>query len=150
MMLTRRTIFILPLFVILSACHYPVRILSDSQIDKHYKDKAARPELKYMDYKNLHIHYAVLGDSTKPLLLIIHGAPGAWWTFAVSGVAGSCTVRVRLESKGRVNVGCGRRDGGVTLQPGATVPVWTTTRTWNRGSPACTSPGRSTARSPSS
>jgi len=62
------------------SCHFPVRILSDEQIAKHYANRPSRPQLKYISYKNFHIHHALAGDSTKPLLLIIHGSPGAWYS----------------------------------------------------------------------
>ena len=65
---------------IVASCHFPVRVLTDQQIAKHYANRPARPQLKYIRYKNYHIHHAVVGDSTKPLLLIIHGAPGAWYS----------------------------------------------------------------------
>jgi len=54
--------------------------LSDEQIKQHYANKPTRPQLKYIRYKNFHIHHAIVGDSTKPLLLIVHGAPGAWYS----------------------------------------------------------------------
>jgi pimeloyl-ACP methyl ester carboxylesterase len=64
----------------LASCRIPVRTLTDAEIAKHYKDKKTKPQLKYLDYKSYHIHHAVVGDSTKPLLLLIHGAPGAWYS----------------------------------------------------------------------
>src|SRR5687768_15431866 len=67
-------------FVLMTSCQFPGRVLSDQQIAKHYKDRPTRPTLKYINYKNFHIHHAIVGDSTKPLLLFIHGAPGAWYS----------------------------------------------------------------------
>ena len=63
-----------------TSCHFPVRVLSDEQIAKHYANRTTKPQLKYINYKNFHVHHAVVGDSSKPLLLIIHGAPGAWYS----------------------------------------------------------------------
>jgi pimeloyl-ACP methyl ester carboxylesterase len=80
MFLYQKTILVILLFIVLASCHFPVRILTDEQITKHYAGRPARPELKYTNYKNFHIYHAVMGDSTKPLLLIIHGAPGAWYS----------------------------------------------------------------------
>ena len=54
--------------------------MSDKQIDDHYKNRQTKPKLKYLNYKSYHIYHAVVGDSTKPLLLYIHGAPGAWYS----------------------------------------------------------------------
>jgi pimeloyl-ACP methyl ester carboxylesterase len=64
----------------MGACHFPVHILSDEQISRHYANRSVKPELKYIRYKNMRIHYALVGDSTKPLLIIIHGSPGAWYS----------------------------------------------------------------------
>ena len=68
------------LFFAFTSCNLPVRVLNDEQIKKHYANRPAKPQLKYIRYKNYHIHHALVGDSTKPLLLIIHGAPGAWYS----------------------------------------------------------------------
>jgi pimeloyl-ACP methyl ester carboxylesterase len=62
------------------SCHFPVRVLTDEQIATHYSKRSHKPEFKYLKYKNLRIHHAVIGDSTKPLLLFIHGSPGAWYS----------------------------------------------------------------------
>jgi len=80
MLLHRKFIFIITCVIGLQSCHLPVRILTDQQIEKHYANRTTRPQLKYINYKNFHIHHAVVGDSTKPLLLIIHGSPGAWYS----------------------------------------------------------------------
>jgi len=76
----RNTILSLVSGLAVTSCHFPVRVLSDEQIAKHYANRPAKPQLKYLNYKNFHIHHAVVGDSSKPLLLIIHGAPGAWYS----------------------------------------------------------------------
>src|SRR5512143_1447522 len=80
MVLLRKAILFISYVLVLDACHLPVRVLSDEQIAKHYANRRTKPQLKYINYKNFHIHHAVVGDSTKPLLLIIHGAPGAWYS----------------------------------------------------------------------
>jgi pimeloyl-ACP methyl ester carboxylesterase len=67
-------------FILFASCHFPVHILTDEQIAKHYANRAAKPELKYLRYKNKRIHYAIVGDSLKPLLIVIHGSPGAWYS----------------------------------------------------------------------
>jgi len=80
MLLYRKTIFIIICLTGLVSCHFPVRVLTDGQIEKHYANRPTKPQLKYINYKSFHIHHAVVGDSTKPLLLIVHGAPGAWYS----------------------------------------------------------------------
>ena len=64
----------------LTSCHFPVHVLSDEQIARHYANRPTKPEFRYIRYKNLDIHHAIVGDSTKPLLLIVHGSPGAWYS----------------------------------------------------------------------
>ena len=80
MLLRFKVIFFICGCITTVSCHFPVRILSDEQIEKHYANRPDKPQLRYINYKNFHIHHAVVGDSTKPLLLIIHGSPGAWYS----------------------------------------------------------------------
>ena len=63
--------------LILCSCHFPVHILTDEQIAKHYANRTGKPELKYLDYKNAHIHYAIVGDSAKTAF-----ADHTWFTRA--------------------------------------------------------------------
>ena len=78
--------FFRPLFLALliafatASCKLPAYVLSDKQIDDHYKNRKIKPKLKYINYKSYHIYHAIVGDSTKPILLYIHGAPGAWYS----------------------------------------------------------------------
>ena len=64
----------------LSSCKITAS-LSDRQINKHFKEKGSKPLRKYISYKEYYIHHVILGDSAKPLLLFIHGAPGAWYSY---------------------------------------------------------------------
>lgn len=64
----------------LSSCKITA-VLSDRQIERHFKNKPAKPIRKYLTYKEYHILHVTLGDSSKPLLLFIHGAPGAWYSY---------------------------------------------------------------------
>jgi len=80
MLALRKPILAIVCGLAVASCHFPVRVLSDEQIAKHYANRPTKPQLKYINYKNFHVHHAVVGDSTKPLLLIIHGAPGAWYS----------------------------------------------------------------------
>ncbi len=73
-------ISIILLFTAASSCRITAAI-SDKQINKHFKNRAAKPVRKYLSYKDYYIHHVILGDSAKPLLLFIHGAPGAWYSY---------------------------------------------------------------------
>ncbi len=75
-----KTLFSILCFMVFVSCHFPVHILTDEQIAKHYSNHTTKPQLKYLNYKNFNVHYAIVGDSLKPLLLIIHGSPGAWYS----------------------------------------------------------------------
>ena len=68
------------LITVFSSCRI-TGALSDSQIDKYFKNRAAKPIRKYLTYKEYHIHHVMLGDTAKPLLLFVHGAPGAWYSY---------------------------------------------------------------------
>ena len=72
--------FVLFIAFATASCKLPAYVLSDKQIDDHYKNRKTKPKLKYIDYKSYHIYHAIVGDSTKPILLYIHGAPGAWYS----------------------------------------------------------------------
>jgi pimeloyl-ACP methyl ester carboxylesterase len=64
----------------LSSC-YITASLTDRQINKRFKEKGSKPVRKYLNYKEYYIHHVMLGDTAKPLLLFIHGAPGAWYSY---------------------------------------------------------------------
>ncbi|MDP9229733.1 MAG: alpha/beta hydrolase, partial [Bacteroidota bacterium] len=55
--------------------------MTDKDLAQHYKGRITKPELKYLNYKNFHIYHAIVGNITKPLLIFIHGSPGAWYSY---------------------------------------------------------------------
>jgi pimeloyl-ACP methyl ester carboxylesterase len=66
---------------LLLSCKMGIHTMSDRQIEKHYKNRLIKPVMKYLSYKEYHILHAVVGDTSKPLLLFIHGSPGAWYSY---------------------------------------------------------------------
>lgn len=68
------------LCLILNSC-FSKYILTDKEITEHYAQKQYKPVFYTLSYANSNIHYAEFGDTSKPLLLLIHGAPGAWYTW---------------------------------------------------------------------
>ncbi|HEY9363051.1 MAG TPA: alpha/beta hydrolase [Chitinophagaceae bacterium] len=74
------------LFVILfgsmtiASCKIPVYTMSDKQVTEHYKNKKVKPVFRYLTYNSYRIYHAVVGDSSKPLLVYLHGAPGHWYS----------------------------------------------------------------------
>ena len=55
--------------------------MNDKNISDYYYDFAHKPSFAFADSSKNKIHYAYSSDSTKPILLLIHGAPGAWFGY---------------------------------------------------------------------
>lgn len=71
---------ILLLGIALNSCKLPIYTLSDKQVKEHYKNKKVKPVFAYLPHKNYRIYHAIIGDTSKPLLLYVHGAPGHWYS----------------------------------------------------------------------
>ncbi len=56
-------------------------VLSEKSIDHFYQNHPPKPNFSYLDTLNRTIFYAENGEKSKPLLLMIHGAPGAWFGY---------------------------------------------------------------------
>ncbi|MES2568416.1 MAG: alpha/beta hydrolase [Bacteroidota bacterium] len=55
---------------------------SDAELDEHYKNASIKPVYKTSELTDRDQHYAVLSKSdTLPLLVMVHGAPGAWYGY---------------------------------------------------------------------
>jgi pimeloyl-ACP methyl ester carboxylesterase len=52
--------------------------MSDKKIVGYFSNSSSKPTFAFSENK---IHYAFSPDSTKPILLLIHGAPGAWFGY---------------------------------------------------------------------
>lgn len=57
-----------------------VLVMSDNQIQERYAPASLKPEFGYFKDGERKIFYAIQGDSTKPLLVLVHGAPGRWYS----------------------------------------------------------------------
>ena len=71
----------LPLFlvsVVFSGC-FRRFVQTDQQIKAYYKDKPVKPIYFSIENDSSQLFCATAGDDTLPPLLIIHGAPGAWY-----------------------------------------------------------------------
>ena len=55
--------------------------MSEKDIAKYYAQKPPMPIFTYSDTLNRKIYYAHTALSNKPLLILIHGAPGAWFGY---------------------------------------------------------------------
>lgn len=67
-------------FFSFSACMQNFKF-SDKAISQYYQNKDYLPSFAFSDTLNHKIHYAYSKDSSKPLLMLIHGAPGAWFGY---------------------------------------------------------------------
>ena len=66
-----------------SGCYLLNRyIYTDDELEVHYRNKPVKPKYKSSDFLNRKVHYAVISKSdTLPLLVLVHGAPGAWYGY---------------------------------------------------------------------
>jgi pimeloyl-ACP methyl ester carboxylesterase len=57
-------------------------IYTDKELEEHYRNKIVKPLYRQTSFLSRSVHYAVLSkNDTLPLLVLIHGAPGAWYGF---------------------------------------------------------------------
>ncbi len=70
--------FILAIFC--SSC-LPNFRMSGKKVSKYYVKSSSKPSFAYTNTSKNEIFYAYSADSTKPILLLIHGAPGAWFGY---------------------------------------------------------------------
>jgi pimeloyl-ACP methyl ester carboxylesterase len=57
-------------------------IYTDKELDEHFQDKTVKPRYKQIGFLDRKLHYAVLSkNDTLPLLVMVHGAPGAWYGY---------------------------------------------------------------------
>lgn len=54
--------------------------MTDQQIKERYAPRAMKPEFGYVYDDGQKIYYAIQGDAGKPLLVLVHGAPGRWYS----------------------------------------------------------------------
>ncbi len=74
-----RTSLLILISVLINSC-FKQFIKSDRDIEKHYSKRSVRPSYHTLDTLGIKVHYATIcTDSTLPLLVMVHGAPGAWY-----------------------------------------------------------------------
>lgn len=69
--------------LLMSRCFFLNRFVqTDAEIEAHYRNVTRKPEFKSCEYNGRICSYAVMSKSdTLPLLVMIHGAPGAWYGY---------------------------------------------------------------------
>jgi len=55
--------------------------MSERNISKYFAQSSKKPFFGFSDTSKNKIFYAYSADTTKPILLLIHGAPGAWFGY---------------------------------------------------------------------
>ena len=55
--------------------------MTDKDLDEYYTTHSPRPISKIIEQGKHRIHYVQNGSDSLPLLLLIHGAPGAWYGY---------------------------------------------------------------------
>lgn len=55
--------------------------MTDKDLDVYYQTHSPRPVSKKLEQGKHTIHYVQAGSDSLPLLLLIHGAPGAWYGY---------------------------------------------------------------------
>ena len=54
-------------------------VMTDKQIDAYYQDKTSRPSFFHVTNDSIDLYCASTGADTLPAVIMIHGAPGAWY-----------------------------------------------------------------------
>ena len=67
-------------FFCLFACVQSFK-MNEQTIVKYYAKSSNKPLFAFSDSSKNKIHYAYSADTSKPILLLIHGAPGAWFGY---------------------------------------------------------------------
>nr|WP_184173761.1 alpha/beta hydrolase [Rhabdobacter roseus] len=73
-------LIILLLSTALSSCFSKYRTTA-RDVRRHYATVDVKPTVSCIQNDSLYIQVASTGADTLPLLLLIHGAPGAWWGY---------------------------------------------------------------------
>jgi pimeloyl-ACP methyl ester carboxylesterase len=75
-------LFIVTIFFF-SSCFLVGRYMkSDKELAEHYENAKIKPSYRHSVFNDRKLHYAVLSaNDTLPLLVMIHGAPGAWYGY---------------------------------------------------------------------
>lgn len=79
--LFRVFLIIIGLYVAIGAltqCAAPALITSKKTIEERFKGKKYQPEFFTYQVQGSTMHYARIGDITKPMVIIVHGSPGGW------------------------------------------------------------------------
>lgn len=72
---------LLTVIVLFSSClSKHILVMSEKEVRDHYAERTVKPQFGYFNDGERRLFYAIQGDSTKPLLVLVHGAPGRWYS----------------------------------------------------------------------
>jgi len=114
-------IFILVLMAFIGGAFLLSRfVYTDTELADYYKNKTVKPVYKSTLFLKRHMHYTVISRSdTLPLLLLIHGAPGAWYGYIHTMDDSLLQQKFKMVSVDRLGYGksdYGRAELSVPLQ----------------------------------
>lgn len=92
---------------LLGGCYLLNRfIYTDKELAEHYRNRAVKPVYKHLDFLGRPTHYALISRSdTLPLLVFVHGAPGAWYGYLNLMDDSLLQTRFRMISVDRLGYG---------------------------------------------
>jgi pimeloyl-ACP methyl ester carboxylesterase len=73
-----RWLICISITVLCSGC-FSSFVMTEKELRKHYKDKAVKPTYFTIKNDSVSLFCATTGSDTLPPLLLVHGAPGAWY-----------------------------------------------------------------------
>ncbi len=73
-----RLLALISITVLCSGC-FSRFVMSEKEITEHYKNKAVKPTYFTIKNDSVSLFCATTGSDTLPPLLLVHGAPGAWY-----------------------------------------------------------------------
>lgn len=74
------TVALFTIALMSSSCFRRFR-MTDKDLDAYYQSHSPRPVSKTIEQGSHRIHFVQTGSDSLPLLLMIHGAPGAWYGY---------------------------------------------------------------------
>ncbi len=75
-----RYFYLILIFTCGSCINRFVFTLNDQDVANRYALKEPKPSFKTIDNEGSPLFYTTIGDTTKPILVFIHGAPGHWYS----------------------------------------------------------------------
>lgn len=134
--LSLTVLFLLVIFS-LSSCFLVNRyVYTDKELAEHYQNKSLKPVFKSADYLDRKVHYAMMCSSdTLPLLVMVHGAPGAWYGYMNLTDDSTLQKNFRIISVDRLGYGksgYGREELSIEIQARAIKQIIDHENTGNR------------------